>query len=365
MPLESPSSSPTPQAVVLETIKPTQTPIKYFKAKVIEISQENKFESDGVKFFTQEVKAKSVGTSDVYVLNLGSEYQPLSERQKVSVNQNIVVGEQVTSGGTLEHVLVDIDRTPTLTFLFVLFSFLVILVARLRGATSILAMFASLAILMGVIIPQILAGQNPIVVSLLGCFLIAAVTQYISHGWSLRSHLTFGSTMITLAFVAILSHLAVTWGRLAGLGSEEALFLQFGEGSKINLQGLLLAGIMLGTLGVLDDIISAQMSVVEQLKEAKPNISLSELISRSLEVGKDHVASLVNTLALAYAGSSLPLFLLFTLNKASQPWWVILNSEMVAEEIIRTLIGSTGLVLAVPLSSCLAAFVLAKSSQKK
>jgi uncharacterized membrane protein len=135
------------------------------------------------------------------------------------------------------------------------------------------------------------------------------------------------------------------------------LFLQAGQ-FQIPLQGVFLAGILLGVLGILDDICLAQVALVEELFTAKPGITLGELWQRSLRVGRTHVVSLVNTLILAYASANLPLFLMFVLNQAQQPWWVTLNSELIVEEIVRTLAGSIGLVLAVPISSALAAFGL-------
>jgi uncharacterized membrane protein len=153
--------------------------------------------------------------------------------------------------------------------------------------------------------------------------------------------------------------MAVKAAQLVGLGSEEAYFLQFTDTARINLQGLLLGGILLGALGVLDDITVSQVSIVYELFDAKKNISWLELYERGLAVGKDHVASLVNTLVLAYAGANLPLFLLLVLNTQT-PTWVSLNSDILVEEIIRTIAGSIGLVLAVPLSTFLAAQIVTR-----
>lgn len=156
--------------------------------------------------------------------------------------------------------------------------------------------------------------------------------------------------------VAALSHGAVISGRLTGLGSEEATFVQFLGSGTVNLRGLLLGGIMLGALGVLDDIAVSQVAVVFELAAAKPKIKFEELFRRAYTVGKTHVASLVNTLVLAYAGANLPLFLLF-MTSQNTPAWVALNSQVIAEEVVRTLVGSIGLVLAVPLTTLLACAV--------
>ncbi len=153
---------------------------------------------------------------------------------------------------------------------------------------------------------------------------------------------------------------AVSFTHLFGMGSEESLFI-LGDLPGISLKGLLLGGIMLGLLGVLDDITTAQSAVVDELKQANQSLSFSELYRRGLSVGREHIASLINTLFLAYAGASLPLFLLFSLNQG-QELWMIFNNEMIAEEIVRTLVGSTGLILAVPITTALAAYVFQKRS---
>jgi uncharacterized membrane protein len=199
-----------------------------------------------------------------------------------------------------------------------------------------------------------LSGGNPVIISLLGAFAIGAITVYLSHGVSLKSHIALVSIMGTLLAVAVLAHVVILATRLSGFGSEEAAFLLVGDTAQINLQGLLLGGIMLGALGVLDDIAISQVSTVFELRRANKKWDFSELYQAGMRVGRDHVASLVNTLVLAYAGANMPLFILFTISEHA-PAWVHLNSELLAEEIVRTLVGSIGLVLAVPVATFLAA----------
>lgn len=330
---------------------------EYYIGTVTEITAEEKFSDQGQDFYAQLVKVRRQSDGEVVELEAGSQFQPLPASQRLSVGKQVVFAYQQITEDMPSYVYVDTYRIPVLVWLFIGFLTLVILIARKQGAFSIIGMALSLGVLAYQIVPQILQGQNPIIVSLIGCTIVAVLTVYLSHGISQESHLALGSMMLTLLAVSLLSWVAVHFANLAGLGTEEAYFLQFAPNANVNLQGLLLAGIMLGTLGVLDDITIAQVSVVTQLKSAKPDIDFAELYSRSLAVGKDHVASLVNTLILAYAGSSLPLFLLFTLSQ-SQPIWVAINTQMIAEEIIRTLAGSIGLVLAVPLTT-LAASIFA------
>jgi uncharacterized membrane protein len=335
-----------------------QTPAapNFLLGKVVEVSQEIQTSTpDGDKLYSQQLVVQLQNQGQRVDVTFGSELNPIRERQRLQPGTQIVLAAQPDADGKLQYQVADTYRLPTMAGLLVIFFVLVLAIARRQGFFSILGMVISVAILFVFIVPQILAGQNPTFIALVGCGAVTIITIYLSHGFKLESHLALASIFLTLVAVATISYTAVHLGYLAGLGSEEASFLQFGSTAKINLQGLLLGGIMLGALGLLDDVTLAQISVVYQLKEAKPHITFAELYKRALVVGKDHVASLVNTLILAYAGSSLPLFLLFTIND-QQPAWVTLNSEIIAEEVVRTLSGSIGLVLAVPLATLVATY---------
>lgn len=327
----------------------------YQVAKVTEVVEQTQVEIEGSPFFTQVVKVRVQETGETVEIVVGSEFQPLRETQLLQPGTNVIVSLQETFDGQKQYIITDVYRIPTLVFLFAGFILLVLVVAQLRGLFSLAGMVVSGAILFGFILPQILAGADPVMISLVGAVGIAAATVYLSHGIHLKSHLAFGSLVLTLSAVTLLSSISVRIAQLVGLGSEEAFFLQYGPTANINLQGLLLGGIIMGALGVLDDIVVSQVSVVEQLKLANKKLGFEDLYKRSLEVGKDHVASLVNTLVLAYAGANLPLFLLFYLNQ-DVPLWVTLNNQLIAEEIVRTLVGSIGLVLAVPFATLVAAY---------
>lgn len=337
---------------------------EYYRGKVIDVISEERFQNEGQTYYAQLLKIRRQDTGEEVEVQAGSEFQPLNERQRIKVGTEVILGYQEVMPGQKQYVLADIYRLPVLVWLGIGFLVLVVIIARKQGLFSIVGMALSLLVLTYQIVPQILAGQNPILVSLVGCSIVATLTVYLCHGVSRQSHIALVSMFLTLFAVSILSYISVRLAHLVGLGTEEAYYLQFGPSATVNLQGLLLGGIMLGTLGVLDDITVAQVSVVTQLKAAKPHIDFSELYNRSLAVGKDHVASLVNTLVLAYAGSSLPLFLLFTLSQ-TQPVWVAVNSEMIAEEIVRTLIGSIGLVMAVPLTTIAASYFAINFPQAK
>lgn len=347
-----------PSAFAQEVVPP-----KYFTGRVEEILEQQLVDQEN-QFFTQIIAVKRDDTGETVSVPVGSEFQPLNQHQLMTKGKKLVLAEQVLADGTTQVVVADVYRMNTVYWLLGLFVVVVIIVGGLRGAASFIGMMISVAILLSYIVPQILSGSNPVVISLLGSLAIGALTIYIAHGFSKKSHVALASMIVILFLVAGLAYMAVKAAQLVGLGSEEAYFLQFGDTARINLQGLLLGGILLGALGVLDDITVSQASIVFELKEAKKDITWQELYDRSLTVGRDHVASLVNTLVLAYAGANLPLFLLFILNEQS-PDWVTLNSDILVEEIVRTLAGSIGLVLAVPLSSFIAATVVSRGKLSK
>lgn len=320
----------------------------------------DEFSGSGAEnLFIQRLKVVDRDGSE-FEVQLGDEFQPISASQLRSVGDEVVLAHQSgTETQPTQTVIADSYRLPTLLWLSIFFAVAVIAVSKKKGLLSIVGMVLSVLVLLKFIVPQILLGANPILISLFGSLLIGSATVYLAHGYNLKSHIALFSMMSSLLVVAVLSFISVQTAALFGLGSEEAAFLQVGSTASINLQGLLLGGIMLGALGVLDDVTVSQVSVVFQLRAAKKSITLRELYDRSIEVGRDHVASLVNTLVLAYAGANMPLFILFTVNE-SVPTWVMLNNELIAEEIIRTLVGSMGLVLAVPFTTAIASGVAMK-----
>ena len=225
---------------------------------------------------------------------------------------------------------------------------------------SIVGLAASVSVIIFYIVPRVLDGKDPLTVCLIGAFIIAVISIFMSHGLNVRTSVALGSTLIVLGVTAGLAVLFVHISQVSGFGSEEAFYIQIGI-MNINLKGLLLGGIIIGALGVLDDVTIAQSATVEEIHKANPSLPFKELYKRGLSVGREHIASMVNTLALAYFGAGLPLFLLFSADK-TKPLWLVVNSELVVEEIIRTLVGSSALILAVPLATVLAAYVFSRRS---
>ncbi len=255
------------------------------------------------------------------------------------------------SGQDLFYITEFVRRKP-LFWLFAIFFLFALFIGRLRGLGSVLGLLFSFLIIFKFILPQILTGHEPIFIAICGSLIIVPVTFYLSHGLNKKTTVAIGGTFIALVLAGFLAKISINAANLTGFSSEEAMFLQMAMGEAINIKGLLLVGIIIGLLGVLDDITVAQAAVVSELRSANPNLSRVQLFSRAMKVGRDHIASMVNTLILVYTGASLPLLLLFINNP--QPFAEVINYEIIAEEILRILVGSIGLILSVPITTFLA-----------
>jgi uncharacterized membrane protein len=276
---------------------------------------------------------------------------PMAYVDKFKVGERVILGKSDPADDT-SYYLVDRVRRQSLYGLAGLFVITVIMVAGGRALRSILALISSFVVIFYVVLPQLLAGMSPLVVSLLGAIIIIPITFYLSHGFETKTHVAAMATFLALAVTAGLSHLFVEAAHLSGYASEEATFLQH-DMAFINVKALLLAGMIIGVLGILDDVTVSQASVVEELLKANPKLSVRLLYKQAMNVGTDHISSMINTLVLVYVGAAMPLLLLFM--NSPKPITEIINYEMVAEEIVRTLTGSIGLVLAVPITTILAA----------
>lgn len=279
------------------------------------------------------------------------------EQGRLKEGDVVVLETMVQSDGLTRRLLRDPYRLPAMGWLIVIFASLAVLFGGIRGLTSIVGLVTSVGILFVFVVPGIAAGYDPLTVSVLGSYAIAVTSIYLAHGFSRRTTVALLSTCVTLALAAIAAVLSVYATRLFGMGSEESMYLATGQYSTINLQGLLIGGCIIGALGVLDDITTAQTAGIDELTKANPRMTSAELYTAGMSIGREHIASLINTLALAYVGASLPLLLLFQ-QEGNLPTWLILNGEFIAQEIVRTLVGSTALLLAVPISTWFATYFL-------
>jgi uncharacterized membrane protein len=245
------------------------------------------------------------------------------------------------------------DRTFPLLWMVLVFVGLVVLAGGQRGARSLVAMGLSFVAIFALVLPRVAAGEAPVWTALLGCGVAMPFTYYVSHGLNRKTTIALAGSLLSLGLTAAIAVAFVAGARLTGFSGDEAGFVRSLYGGAIDLRGLLLAGMIIGVLGVLDDITVAQAAIVVQLREANRDLDAWQLYRRAMQVGQDHIASMVNTLVLVYAGAALPLLLLVT--DQSLPIAYVLSQELISEEVVRMLVTSSGLVAAVPLTTLLAA----------
>lgn len=339
---------------------------EYFRAKVVKIVSQGEKEVAGYKNF-QQTLGLTVQDGHEKGKDILVEYGgvvSITPNQRLTEGEEVVIAKTKDPNGKEGYFIVDRYRLNNISYILIFFFLLVFIVAGKRGIGSILGMLFGLFIILKLIVPLIIQGYDPLLVSIAGSLIILVVAIYLAHGISRQTTSAVLSTFLSLSLTGMLAFLFVKMTHLTGLGNEDSYNLQFGN-MPINLEGLLLGGIIIGTLGILDDITTSQAAVVYELHKTDKKLSIQELFKRGFRVGREHVASLVNTLFLVYAGVSLALFILFVVNPSNQPIWVLLNYEMISEEVIRTVAGSIGLTLAVPIATFISAYTAVKYSSKK
>ena len=271
----------------------------------------------------------------------------------VRLSENpLPLGAQIGGVNVDRWALADFERRTPLLLLAVAFALLVVLTGKLKGLRALIGLAISLAVIVKFVVPALLAGESPGGVALVGSLAIMLTTLVITHGGGAKMLAASLGTAAALVLTLGLGSFFISAAHITGLASEEAIYLRTSVGD-ISVRGLLLAGIVIAALGVLDDLTVSQASTVMALKRANPELGFRGLFREAMAVGHDHVAATVNTLVLAYAGASLPVLLIFSLGYTR--FGDAVNSESVASEIIATLVGSVGLIAALPLTTALAA----------
>ena len=276
-----------------------------------------------------------------------------------SVPLSVGTGVWLTEAAPGEYGYSDIRRDGGLIWLGVVFAAAVIAFARWKGVAALAGLASSLVLLVWFVLPALLEGTDPVLVAAAGAAGIAFVSMGFAHGISVRTGVALIGTVIALLITLALGTIFSGVTSLTGLGSEDAFFLEL-QGFEIDLRGLFLAGLVIGALGVLDDVTVTQAAAVNEVKTADPSAGWRTLFTSGMRVGRDHVAATVNTLVLAYVGAALPLFLLLSLAEA--PLLQSLNSEILAQEVVRGLVGSMGIIAAVPITTALMALVLTEGN---
>ncbi|MBE1593018.1 YibE/F family protein [Nonomuraea angiospora] len=254
------------------------------------------------------------------------------------------------------HQISDHDRSTPLWLFGAAFALAVIAFGRWRGVTALVGLAVTFVLLLTFVIPGILEGEPPLLVAIVGASAIMLLVLYLTHGFSLATSMAVLGTLASLALTGLLSYGALGFARLNGITDDSALALDMSL--KIDTQGLLLASIIIGALGVLDDVTVTQAVTVAELAHANPSYGFARLYRAAGRIGRAHIASVINTIILAYAGASLPLLLLFSIGR--QPLGEVLTTPVIAQEIVRSIVGTLGLIAAVPITTALAALTASR-----
>jgi uncharacterized membrane protein len=270
----------------------------------------------------------------------------------VKEGEDVVLLYTPSNPEVLRYQVIDHERGLQLWLILAALALAIVAFGRIRGVTAILGLGITFGVLLMFVIPAILSGRPPLLVAIVGSIGIALTVLYLTHGVSRSTTVAVAGTVASLTLTGVLAYAAVGATRLSGVADETSANL--GTLYGVNMQGLLLAGILIGSLGVLDDVTVTQAVTVQELAEANPSYGFRDLYAAATRVGRAHIASVINTIILAYAGASLPLLVLIT--ALNDPVGQVLSDQLVATELVRSAVGTIGLIAAVPLTTALAAW---------
>ncbi len=327
------------------------------RAQVIEIVEQGTIELGEITQTYQVARLRILEgkyQGQEFSIDYGKRYV-LANDFLLAPNGKILVSIADMPDGSVNVLFMDFVRTNSLLVLGILFVLVCVLVSGWKGFRSILGIGLSVLVIIYYIIPQILEGKNPILICLVGSFFFLMVTQYLVYGWTLKTHIALGGILVSVLITGLVAVFFVDFARLSGAGDESAMYL-LQQSSQLNIKNLLIAGIIVGSLGILDDLVVGQTSAVIEIYRANPAMDFTQRFKRSMNVGRDHIAATVNTLVLAYLGASLSLFLLFSNSNVNLA--TLANLNWLAEEIVRSLVGTIGLFTTVPITTFIACWVV-------
>lgn len=331
------------------------------RGQVIKILSERDIDKNDIVFIGAEKEQKLL--VEIIINDVPKTITATNSYSAVKAGEKVMLSASSLEGTDESFMIIDFDRARGLTWLTVFFVLLVFFVTGKKGLNALIGLLFSFAIIISFIFPQILNGRNPITVGITGAILILIVALYVSYGFNKKSLSALLGVTAALIFVSLLANFTVNALHFTGFAGEESGFVKIESKNVINMVGLLIAGIIIAAIGVLDDIAVTQASTVFELHETNPSLGNWELFTKSMKVGRDHISAVINTLVLAYTGASLPLLLLFFLRPL--PMTYNISNELIAEEIVRTLVSSSGLVIAVPLTTIIAVWFVKRESYKK
>jgi len=340
-----------------------------FKAKVLNIlNQEEKVSEGGELIIQQDIKLlgleKDFKDKEVFFYGIG-EIEIIGAKIYSVGDKVLMVAAYNNLNDSYNYYIIDYVRNNSLILILGLFILFLILTAGWKGLRSVLSLFLSFLIIIFFIIPQIMAGFNPVIITTIGVLIILFLVIYLTEGLNLRSHLSVFSTFISLILVVFISWLFIFLAKLTGAFNEDVFALINIGKQSFNLKGMLLAGMIIGSLGVLNDLVVSQVASVEQIVETNPYQSWREVFKKAYKIGVSHLSSMTNTLFLAYAGASLPLLILFiSPDSPFSSFEQIINNEAVSTEIVRALSGSLGIILSVPIATFISSWVFVYKKRK-
>lgn len=324
--------------------------------KIDKITQTRNTQFEQRQYIQQELLV-SLPNSEVPI-TVSSQFIPENSPNIYKEGDHILVGTLSSESDEDSYFVIGYDRTKILIILVGIFVLLAVLVTKQQGLKAIVSMLYSFSVILFFILPLILKGINPLLVSIIGIIFIIPISFSLTHGINRKTVAAVIGTITSLVVTGLIAAIVINLSNLSGITSEEVEVLFYSTKQTINLAGILLAGILIGALGILDDVAISQASIVIQLKETSPKLEKQVLFRRAMIVGRDHISSVINTLVLVYTGASLSTLLLFLIYP--RPLIVLLNSEIVVIQIVIALIGSIGLIITVPITTSIATFTLKK-----
>lgn len=331
--------------------------VRIVKATVIEVilQEERIIEGTDLQAQHQTIRAEILeGVHAGRSVTVENDYLQLKDGETFYLRHTIDID------GVEYFSVADPYRLPVIFTLIGLFVLSVIFFGGMQGIRGLLSLIGGLFLIVYLLLPGILAGYSPVLVAVVVSSLIIGVGSYVTHGFNRTTTAAVLGMIATIMITGLLAYLSIHFGRLTGFESDEAVYLNFNTGGTIDFAGLLLGAIMIGLLGVLYDIAIGQAVAVDEIKSAGAHLSSRDVYKRALRIGREHTGALVNSLAIAYVGVSLPLLLLFY-NTENGSLLLNMNREIFATEIVRTMVGSIGLVLAVPITTLIAVWLLSGS----
>lgn len=346
----------TQAATTTATLRQDQ--VTTVRAKVVEVLNQNQETVPGTDTTTtiQNIQVKVLeGTDNGNMVTFKNDYVMLNAGDEFFLTKDVSADT-----GKIYYSVGEPYRINSLLFFVILFILLVIIFGGKQGIRGLASLGGSLILIFYVYLPGILHGYNPILMSIGVSSLIIIVGSYVTHGFTKTTSAAVIGMIVTILVTGLLAHYAISANHLTGFENEEATYLNFDTRGHIDFVGLLLGGMLIGFLGILYDAAISQSIAVEELHGVAPHLSRLTIYRRAIRMGKEHIGALVNTLAIAYVGVSLPILLLFS--QSTSPFIQLINRENFATEIIRTMIGSIGLVLAVPITTLLATIILVRKT---